>query len=904
MVQSEAMLENELIERLKKNGYEFVKIVDEEGLKRNFKKQLENFNNIKLTDEEFGRIMAHMDKGNVFRKAQILRDKYELEREDGTIYISFIDGKDFSKNIFQVSNQIQMEDKYKNRYDVTLLINGIPLVQIELKKRGIELKQAFNQIKRYHKHSFKGLFNYIQIFVISNYVSTKYYANNRDISYKFAFCWTDKENKKITNIERFADTFLEHSHLIKMITEYIVLYRTQECLMILRPYQYYAVEAIMDRVLNTKENGFIWHTTGSGKTLTSFKVSELLSKREEIDKVIFVVDRKDLDNQTTKEFNSFCEGAVDRTDNTESFVKQFTGKNKFIITTIQKFNRAISNDRYEHRLEKMKDKKIILIFDECHRSNFGDMHKNITGYFSNIQYFGFTGTPIFSKNANSYRTTKDIFGECLHKYSIKNAISDENVLGFLVEYLGDYKDKNQNKVDIDVEGIDVKGYMESEKRLNEIVDYIINYHSVKTFNKTYTAIFAVSSIKVLTKYYEIFKSKEHDLKIATIFSYVDNEEDDGSDEHSKDKLERYMKDYNEMFGTNYTADTFNNYNVDVAKRVKNREIDILLVVNMFLTGFDSKYLNTLYVDKNLQYHGLLQAFSRTNRVLDERKKHGNILCFRNLKNNVDEAISMYSGENDVDVVLMKPYQEYVDKFNELLENGYQDKYAIEEIDSLESEASKEEFVKWYRGLLRIMTRLKVYTEFEFEDLNISEQKYLDYQSKYYDLYQSVKKGGNEKVSILEDIDFEVELLRTDRVNVDYILDLIKKLNVNSKTFQRDRKEILETLDKKVELKSKKQLIQKFIDNNLKNIVDKDKFDEEFDNYLEKEKAIVIDTLIKEEDLKRDEINRLIHEYQFSGKFEDKILENIFNREYGIIERGKKELFIKETIENITELFRF
>jgi type I restriction enzyme R subunit len=515
-----------------------------------------------------------------------------------------------------------MEKTYKNRYDVTILINGLPLVQIELKKRGIELKRAFNQIQRYQKHSYRGLFQYIQIYIISNGVNTKYYANNKSLSFKYTFFWKDKNNHNVSNLEKFTEEFLEKCHLSKMIAKYIVLNETDQALMVLRSYQYYEVEAIMNTALNTNQNGYVWHTTGSGKTLTSFKVSQLLAE-ENIDKIIFVVDRKDLDYQTITEFNKFSEESVDGTDFTHILVKQLLSPNKLIITTIQKMTRAV--DRHSQRIAGVKDKKVILMFDECHRSQFGTMHQKITSFFTNLQYFGFTGTPIFEVNAQGNKTTRDLFGERLHSYLIQHAIRDENVLGFSVEYLGKYH--NKTTLDIEVEAIYTREVLESEKRLEKIVDYIIANHNRKTYNREFNAIFAISSVDVLTKYYEIFKNKQHDLKIAAIFTYDANEEMKDN-EHSRDKLERYISDYNTIFGTNFTTETFDQYYVDVSKRTKDKQIDQLLVVNMFLTGFDSKYLNTLYLDKNVQYHCLLQAYSRTNRVLNEKKKFGNIVCFR------------------------------------------------------------------------------------------------------------------------------------------------------------------------------------------------------------------------------------------------------------------------------------
>ena len=902
VVQSEALLEKSLIETLKDQGYEFVKIKNEDELNANFKKQLEKLNNIEITDEEFDRILIHLDKGSLFNKAETLRDRYELKRKEGTTYLLFIDKDNWCKNNFQVSNQIIMHGKYENRYDVTLLINGIPMVQIELKKKGLELKEAFNQIKRYKKHSYQGLFNYVQIFVISNGVNTKYYSNNKDTPFKFTFFWTDEKNKKISDLSEFSETFLERCHLVKMISKYIVLNHTEKSLMILRPYQYYAVEAILNKALNTNHNGYVWHTTGSGKTLTSFKASELLSKSNKVDKVIFVVDRRDLDYQTTKEFNSFCDGAVDETENTASLVKQLSGKNNLIITTIQKLTRAIDNDRYEHKMSILKDKKIILVFDECHRSQFGDMHKKITEFFNNVQYFGFTGTPIFSDNANKFKTTKDLFGECLHRYLIKDAISDDNVLGFSVEYVGRYKEKNKNQPDIEVEAIDTKELMESDMRLSAITDYIINNHSAKTFNGSYTGIFAVSSVPVLTKYYDLFKSKDHNLKIATIFTYAANEDDDGSDEHSRDKLERYITDYNKMFSTNFSTDTFNEYYIDVAKKVKDKQIDILLVVNMFLTGFDSKYLNTLYVDKNLKYHGLVQAFSRTNRVLDEKKKQGNIVCFRNLKKNVDDAITLYSDPEALEVVLMKSYKEYVSDFNQALEKMKEKVQTMSDVDDLQSEDDKVFFIKNFRELLRLMTRLSVFTEFDFNDLNIDEQSFKDFTSKYSDLYESVKYGDKEKISVLNDVDFEMELLKRDDINVNYILQLLKELDKNSKTFENDKKVLLETMSRDVDLKSKKELLEKFIENNLININDDNPFEVEFDKFLEKEKRKDVYALIKSEDLIEDKVQEIFEKYEYSGKLESPLIKSAYPIKLHFRESLKKVAFIKTQVRNIIEKF--
>lgn len=895
--QSEAALEKSFIEKLVEGGYEQVKIPDEKALKDNLKSQIERFNEIELTDDEFNKIILHLESGTIFDKAKKLRDKYALKRENEVIYIEFFNSKDWCKNLFQVTNQVTMKKTYENRYDVTILINGLPLIQIELKKRGAELKVAFNQINRYRHHSYRGLFQYIQIFVISNGVNTKYFANNKDLSFKYTFSWKDKDNQNISILNEFAETFLEKCHISKMIAKYTVLNETTKSIMVLRAYQYYAVEAILDKALNTLQNGYVWHTTGSGKTLTSFKVSQILSEEANIDKIIFVVDRKDLDYQTFKEFNSFSKGSVDPTDNTKTLVKQLLGPDKLIITTIQKLSRAVARHK---AIEKVRDQKIILIFDECHRSQFGKMHDVITNFFTNLQYFGFTGTPIFAVNSIDGMTTKSLFKDRLHSYVIKDAIRDENVLGFSVEYVGRYR--NQATLDIEVEDIDRKELMESEDRLEKIVDYIITNHDRKTYNREFNAIFAVNSIEVLTKYYDIFQSKVHDLNIAAIFSFDANEEIKG-DEHSRDKLERYIQDYNDMFGTNYDTGTFNEYYVDVSKRSKDKQIDILLVVNMFLTGFDNKLLNTLYVDKNLQYHTLLQAYSRTNRVLNEKKKQGNIVSFRNLKKATDESIKLYSDEDASEYVLMKSYESYVDDFNKVLKFLIDLTPDVGDVDLLPSEKEIAEFVKIFRELLRIHTRLSVFTEFTFYDLNIAEQTFNDYLSKYLDIYEKYKRDtAPEVVSVLDDVDFEVELVRRDNINVSYILNLLKELDIDSPSFHKDKEFILETMERSHELRSKIDLIERFIEGTIPGIQDKDTIECHFENFIDKEKAKAVNELVAEEKLDKDMTRAIIAEYEFSGKMRNDIIKESFTEKLGLKQRRSKLQKVKDLIMKLVDKF--
>lgn len=897
-VESEATLEKKLIESLVNNGYERVNIKDKDDLELNFKKQLEKFNNTTFTDNEFKKILIHLEGGSIFEKAKKLRDQFVLKRKEGSFYVKFLNKKEWCKNLFQVANQITYSKRYVNRYDVTILINGFPLAQIELKKRGVELKQAFNQIKRYQLHSYHNLFNYIQIFVISNGVNTKYFANNENLNFNFTFFWKDKENHNISSLNEFADTFLEKCHLSKMIAQYMVLNESTESLMVLRAYQYYAVEAVINQTSN-KLNGYIWHTTGSGKTLTSFKVCQILSQRSDIDKVMFVVDRNDLDYQTTQEFNSFCVDAVDGTDDTKSLIKQLTGENKLIITTIQKLHRAVKFN--EDKLQGCENLRMILIFDECHRSQFGDMHRDITDFFTDINYYGFTGTPIFVQNANNNRTTSDLFGKRLHSYLIKDAISDHNVLGFCVDYVGTYK--SRIKTDIEVEAIDTKELMESDERLEKIADYILSYHNAKTYNREFTSIFAVSSIHVLNKYYKIFKKKNPNLRIAAIYSYGANDDlDEGK--HNRDLLEEQIADYNEMFGTSFNTGTFSQYYVDVSKKSKQKKIDILLVVNMFLTGFDNKFLNTLYLDKNLKYHGLIQAFSRTNRIYNEKKMHGNIVSFRNLKKRTDEAVTLFSDEDANGFIVTLPYDGYVSEFNKGLEALFKLVPDVFDVDGLEDENDIKEFVLIFRNLLRILNRMTTFVEFRYSDLNISEQKWNDYKSKYLDIYERFRVFNDaEKVSILDDVDFEIELMRRDNINVSYIINLLKDLDPNKpEEFKKDVKFIQDLIATSHELKSKAELIDRFIHENIVESGGNINIDEELPEFFDHEKSKEIKELSKNEHLSEDKVRDIIGEYEYSGKFYNDAIKESFEEKLGFLERRNKVNLLKEKIVDLVDKF--
>jgi type I restriction enzyme, R subunit len=935
MSQSEAALENKLISQLGSMGYSKVVINDEASMVKNLQFQLEKHNKTSFSESEFSRVLNILNKGTVLDRAKTLRGQQRIEGDDGkSKYFYFLNSEEWCKNEFQVTNQITIKGSYENRYDVTILINGLPLVHIELKRRGIEISKALNQLHRYKRHSFSsgyGLFEYVQIFIISNGSNTKYLVNNnvKLLNSEQTFFWADKDNNKITDLSRFAESFLEPCHISKMICRYIVIAETDRMLMVLRPYQYYAVEKIIERVKNTDKNGYIWHTTGSGKTLTSFKASQLIMNLPEVHKVVFVVDRRDLDYQTNVEFNKFSKGSVDGTNNTASLVKQFGDDTKLLVTTIQKLNNAIGSQRYEDTMADLKDKKIVFIFDECHRSQFGETHKRIKKFFNNHQMFGFTGTPIFAENAVKNqlgkRTTSELFGDCLHKYVITDAIKDQNVLRFSVEYIGKYKQRKEsslNSVDIKVEGIDTTELLESEDRLEKITNYIIHNHNTKTHRREFTGMFCVSNVKTLIRYYEMFRKKKnegkHNLNIATIFSFAPNEKDDtvtgwiGFDDEDKDveiskdsreKLDEFIGDYNKTFGTKYStkdSKSFYNYYNEIAKRVKEREIDILLVVNMFLTGFDSKFLNTLYVDKNLRHHGLIQAYSRTNRTINKKKSHGNIVAFRNLKKATDEAISLFSNKDANEVILMKPYNECIDDFSEALKKLKQIAPNLKAIDEFVSEDDIAEFVRAFRELMRAKNTLTCFADFSYNDLGISEDEFDNYKSKYLDIYESTKISRN-KDSILDDVDFEVELLRRDLINVSYILKLLSNLvKLDSKDATKKRKQINDLIDGDLNLRSKKELIEKFIDENLSDIKESDDIEKEFDNFMNKEKIIAFNKLCQEENLDTNKMQNILDEYVFSGKLinmNDKVDKSLNVRE----PLFKRQVTIERVIDKVESL---
>lgn len=937
-IQSEAALEAGLIAALQQMDYEYVQIAEEDNLQANFKRQLEKHNHKRLsehgrtefTDEEFEKILIYLEGGTRFEKAKKLRDLYPLDTSDGKrIWVEFLNRQQWCQNEFQVSNQITVEGRKKCRYDVTILINGLPLVQIELKRRGVELKQAYNQIQRYHKTSFHGLFDYIQLFVISNGVNTRYFANNPNSGYKFTFNWTDAANHPFNELDKFAVFFLEKCTLGKIIGKYIVLHEGDKCLMVLRPYQFYAVEKILDRVQNSNDNGYIWHTTGAGKTLTSFKAAQLVSELDDVDKVMFVVDRHDLDTQTQSEYEAFEPGAVDSTDNTDELVKGLQSNSKIIITTIQKLNSAVSKTWYSNKIESVRHSRIVMIFDECHRSHFGDSHKKIMKFFDNARIFGFTGTPIFTENAVDGHTTKEIFGNCLHKYLIKDAIADENVLGFLVEYY-----HGNEVVDND-----------NQARMEEIAKFILNNFNKSTFDGEFDALFAVQSVPMLIRYYKIFKSLNPKIRIGAVFTYAANSSQDddqtgmGTGQYTSqsvgeaDELQAIMDDYNKMYGTAFTTENFRAYYDDINLRMKKKKtdmkpLDLCLVVGMFLTGFDSKKLNTLYVDKNMEYHGLLQAFSRTNRVLNEKKRFGKIVCFRDLKSNVDTSIRLFSNSDNPEDIVRPPFEEVKQEYRTLATEFLQKYPTPGSIDFLQSENDKKNFVLAFRDIIRKHAEIQIYEDYseDADDLGLTEQQFNDYKSKYLDITvgfinppvtppvvaeDPVPYGSNQG---LEDIDFCLELLHSDIINVAYILELIADLDPYSDDYSAKRQHIIDTMIKDAGMRGKAKLIDGFIKKN----VDEDKenfmtgrnkadgtneLEERLNQYIVSERNKAICDLADEEQISSEVLNLYIKEYDYLQKEQPEIIQKALKEKHlGLIKTRKALTRILDRLRGIIRTF--
>lgn len=913
--QSEAQLEKEFIKTLTEQGYDYLAIHKEQDLVDNLRVQLQRLNDYTFTDSEWKRffndVIANQNEGIEAKTAKIQEDHIQvLKRDTGeTKNIYLIDKKNIHNNRLQVINQYEEEQgNHDARYDVSILVNGLPLVHIELKRRGVQLKEAFNQIDRYQRDSFWagcGLYEYVQIFVISNGTNTKYYSNSTRFnhireqernrtkskktsnSFEFSSFWTDSNNKAINDLIGFTRTFFAKHTLINVLTKYCV-FTSERMLLVIRPYQIAATERIIGRINvahnykqygKTEGGGYIWHTTGSGKTLTSFKTAQLASRLDYIDKVLFVVDRKDLDYQTMKEYNRFEEGAADSNASTSVLQRQLENKDKnggyrdyrIIITTIQKLSIFIQKNKNHPVFQQ----RVVIIFDECHRSNFGEMHSAITKNFKKYHIFGFTGTPIFAQNASSggdlkLKTTQQAFGDKLHTYTIVDAINDENVLPFRIDYVNTLKTK-EDILDKQISAIDRERVMSAPERVSAVVKYILEHFDQKTKRSSYysyrvaqnigqmakakkgevkeekmtqklagfNAMFAVASIEMAKAYYNEFKAQQahlpeaQRLKIATIYSYGANEEEiDGIlveenpesttnlDQPSRDFLEGAIKDYNQMFSTNYdtSSDKFQNYYKDLSLRMKNRQVDLLIVVNMFLTGFDATTLNTLFVDKNLKQHGLIQAYSRTNRILNSVKTYGNIVCFRNLQQETDDAIALFGDKDAASIVLLKDFKSYYEGYD--AENGkhcYGYKELVAELrqqypDGRTPMGEEEErrFIALFGSLLKSINVLQSFDQFDGQQL-LTDGQMQDYQSHYLDLkdkWRKRVKGDKEVVN--DDIIFETELIRQVEINIDYILLLVKNYHDSNCKDKEILVNIRKAVSASMQLRSKKELIEDFV----------------------------------------------------------------------------------------------
>lgn len=1008
--QSEADLEKEFIRILQEQGYEYLPIHTEADLVFNLRAQLEKLNHYHFTDSEWEHFLNECianKNDDIVAKTQKIQDDYiqVLKRDTGESQnIKLIDKDNIHNNFVQVINQyVEEGGNYDTRYDVSILVNGLPLVHIELKRRGVQLKEAFNQINRYQRDSFWagcGLYEYVQIFVISNGTNTKYYSNTTRAnhlkeqepggrnkskrtsnSFEFSSFWADSNNKVITDLLDFTKTFFSKHTLLNILTKYCV-FTSEKMLMVMRPYQIAATERIIQRINvannykfygSIKGGGYVWHTTGSGKTLTSFKTAQLASRLPYIDKVLFVVDRKDLDYQTMKEYNRFEEGAADGNTSTAVLQRQLENKDKnggyhdyrIIVTTIQKLSIFVQKNKNHPVFQQ----RVVIIFDECHRSNFGQMHSAITKNFKKYSLFGFTGTPIFAQNAGTggdmrLKTTQQAFGDKLHTYTIVDAINDENVLPFRIDYVNTIKEK-EGILDQQISAIDREKAMASAERISQVVKYILEHFDQKTKRSSYysfrvlddihkvasakkgaqvsehkteqklggfNAMFAVASIPMAKAYYNEFKRQQAEipeaqrLKIATIYSYGANEEEiDGIlaeenpesttqlDQQSRDFLEGAIQDYNKMFSTNYdtSSDKFQNYYKDLSLRMKNRQVDLLIVVNMFLTGFDATTLNTLFVDKNLKQHGLIQAFSRTNRILNSVKTFGNIVCFRDLQQATDDAIALFGDKDASSIVVLKDFLSYYDGYDtEKGKHCYGYKELVEQLleefptgEPVIGEESEKRFIGLYGSLLKSINILSSFDQFEGQEI-LSDRQLQDYQSNYLDLQEKWRKRrGGDKENINDDLVFETELIRQVEVNIDYILLLVQKYHDTNCT----NKEILVNISKAIgssmQLRSKKELIENFIGS-----VNADTdVEQSWKDFVRQQKAEDLKELIESENLRPEETERFIEssfrdgQVRTTGTDIDKILPPM-SRFGGSGNRQEKKKTVVEKLQTFFERY--
>lgn len=959
--QSEAEMEADFIDRLTRQAYERLNISSEADLIANLRRQIERLNGVSFTDGEWKSFFqTHLGNPNhgIIEKTRTIQEdaKKSFEREDGSLVnINLIDKENIHNNHLQVINQYVPEGgAYDNRYDVTILVNGLPLVHVELKRRGVSIKDAFNQINRYQRDSFwagSGLFEFVQIFIISNGTLTKYYSNTtRDNSvrqqhgkgkgkkqtsnsFEFTSYWATESNDPIYDLVDFTQTFFAKHTILNVLTKYCIL-TSENILMVMRPYQIAATEKILQRVAistnaktmgTVQAGGYIWHTTGSGKTLTSFKTARLASRLPYVDKVLFVVDRKDLDYQTMKEYDRFEKGAANSNGSTAVLTKQLgEDDSRIIITTIQKLSNFIArNQRHQ-----VYNQHIVLIFDECHRSQFGDMHRAIVKKFKNYHMFGFTGTPIFPENAGAiknveFTTTEGAFGNRLHSYTIIDAIRDENVLPFKVDYIRTMHEVEEID-EAEVNNIDRERALMAPQRIANVSKYILEHFAQKTRRdgKSYefsqitnvkdvasartrgavtetkvknrltgfNSIFAVASIPFVKLYYTELKKQmesmapDKRLKIATIFSFAPNvdieeensEDTTGLDESSRDFLEKCIADYNEMFGTSYdtSAEKFQNYYKDLSLRMKNREIDLLIVVNMFLTGFDATTLNTLWVDKNLRYHGLLQAYSRTNRILNSIKTHGNIVCFRNLEKATNDCLRLFGDKNTGGLILLKSFDDYYNGYTE--DNGRHyhgwkelilellEKFPISGNPRgihIVGEAKEKEFITLFGSILRSLNILQSFDEFEGKEIIDLEGDFLDYRGFYNTLYDKYRTKGGESTNINDDLVFEMELMKSIEINIDYILFLISQIDHDENNNREIVLKVMKSVEASPDLRNKEELIREFIH---KHTAGAD-VHEEWQEYVRESQLQEVEKIISEENLKRDKALEFIEQTFRNGE---------------------------------------
>lgn len=961
---SEYEVEEKFISKLESIGYDYIDLKNYADVLSNFKTQLCKLNATKLIEKkgvadlsqkEFERLLIYIDNKTVYESAKILRDKYILQLDNGeTVYLDFFT-PDSTRNTYQVAHQITMDPEhkddvsYKNRYDVTVLINGLPLIQIELKRPGVEINEAINQINRYRKFSFRGLFRYIQLFVVSNSVQTKYFCNEnemengqrRNILKSLVFFWTDEKNDRINDLQDFTSDFFRKTFITDILSKYMVIKTTEDTLMVMRPYQIYAVQAAKKRVLEVNKDGFVFACTGSGKTLTSFKLAQLLRDENAVDRVIFLIDRKDLDDQTIDEYNSFEKDCVDRSTSTYALTKRLEDKSqKLIVTTIQKLANASNNPKFDKLIETMRNEKVIFIIDECHRSQFGKMHADIARRFDNANYIGFTGTPIFKENIGSNnRTTADIFyagkelDSCLHKYMIKNAIADGNVLKFSVEYQRSILVKKVQAQGLDPEklddpeycrihNVDINSLYHDPQRIKNIAEHIFkNYtnHTHPQGEGVYTAMFAVDEIKTLGKYYREFKRindeapEDKKLKIAAIFTYQANEDmDEGADEHSQELLDACIKDYNEMFGTSFGLDTFDAYRKDIQKRLKQKEepqVDLLIVVNMFLTGFDAKPLNTLYLDKNLIWHSLLQAYSRTNRVDKASKQFGQIITYRNIKKAQDDALRLFS-EGQPDEYIIKSYEYYTEEWR--VKTGDLMRIVPTPADAghLQSEDDIREFIIAFRAVSKTLAILKTFSKFDWKDLSteLDENEYEAYKSWYMTYYDQQKKEKDaEKKIVPVDVDFDIELIRTDKINVVYILNLLKDVNrKNPDEMKRSVDLILREIERSDNetLRYKRDLMSDFIKTRFFDLDPNADIIQEYHQFEKEALSLDIERVSSDLNIEPNRLADLFYSYTFSNQLTDEDVRiQIEHLNFGLLRMTQMIKDIKSAVDDLYHKYK-